>query len=69
MKTRENPCIYYVSCGADCLKGRKNVQHKNQCQHCKKYQPRKVANQKCESKETRIRKNRNRDFREQQREY
>lgn len=69
MKSRENPCMYYVNCGADCLKGRKNVQHKVQCQHCKKYQPRKAANQKFESRETRIRKICNRDFREQQREY
>ena len=38
MKTRETPCIYYISHG-ECTKGRK-ANHYGYCQKCDKYYPR-----------------------------
>lgn len=69
MTERTKPCVYYVNCGADCKKGIKDVLHKKQCQHCPKYRPRKVSNPRRESRDTRMKKIRDRDFREQRKEF
>lgn len=48
-KEREIPCMFYVCEKAECRKGRKNVEHRNCCQTCKKYRARKTGNVKKES--------------------
>lgn len=42
MKDRLVPCVSYVCCGSDCLRGVKEVTM-GKCKNCKKYKPRKVS--------------------------
>jgi len=69
MKDRLNPCIYYKCANETCEKGVKNVTHNGTCQHCAKYRPRKVGNQVRETVESKKRKNSDKDFRKQLKEY
>lgn len=69
MKERTKPCIYYVSCGADCQKGIKEVSHAKVCQHCPKYRARKTGNIIKENKTAKLNKIRNREYKRECREY
>ena len=69
MKERTIPCVYYTNCGADCQKGKHNVSHAHTCQHCTKYMPRKTGNAKKETKGARLSKIREKEYRQEKREY
>ena len=69
MKDRISPCIHYICANSDCKKGVRNVTHSDTCQHCSKYRPRKTGNAVKENVVSKKRKNADKDFKKQLKEY